>query len=184
MATPQTPEPKRRRDRGDDGISWDKINKCYVGTISLGYRRDGKRLRRTRPRQDQGRGQGQARRAARRDQGRNPHARDLHRQAVRRATGSTRSRSIRDHRRRVPGAGREMDLSEDRRDQAQGLQGDRRRPVLQGPRQGARQALADDDQEHAAPVHPPRAEVTISSAGTWSNSSTCPTASPDARPAP
>ena len=45
MAT-QTPKPKRRRERGDDGISWDKVNKCYVGTISLGYGDDGKRLRR------------------------------------------------------------------------------------------------------------------------------------------
>ena len=47
MATPQKPEPKRRRERGDDGISWDKINKCYVGTISLGYDGNGKRIRRT-----------------------------------------------------------------------------------------------------------------------------------------
>ncbi len=38
---------KRRRDRGDDGISWDKTNKCYVGTISLGYDTSGKRQRRT-----------------------------------------------------------------------------------------------------------------------------------------
>jgi integrase len=45
MSTP--PAPKRRRERGDDGISWDKINKCYVGTISLGYDGNGKRLRRT-----------------------------------------------------------------------------------------------------------------------------------------
>ena len=45
MAT-QTPKPKRRRERGDDGISWDKANKCYVGTISLGYDETGKRLRR------------------------------------------------------------------------------------------------------------------------------------------
>ncbi len=45
MAT-RTPKPKRRRERGDDGISWDKVNKCYVGTISLGYGEDGKRLRR------------------------------------------------------------------------------------------------------------------------------------------
>ena len=42
----QTPKPKRRRERGDDGISWDKVNKCYVGTISLGYDDAGKRLRR------------------------------------------------------------------------------------------------------------------------------------------
>jgi integrase len=38
---------KRRARRGDDGISWDKINKCYVGTISLGYDGSGKRRRRT-----------------------------------------------------------------------------------------------------------------------------------------
>src|SRR5690348_14845540 len=47
MATPQKPEPRRRRERGDDGISWDKTNKCFVGTISLGYDGNGKRLRRT-----------------------------------------------------------------------------------------------------------------------------------------
>lgn len=49
MPNPQTPEErkKRRRDRGDDGISWDKVNKSYVGTVSLGYRPDGKRDRRT-----------------------------------------------------------------------------------------------------------------------------------------
>src|SRR5580704_6507404 len=45
MAT-GTPKPKRRRERGDDGISWDKTNKCYVGTISLGYGDGGKRRRR------------------------------------------------------------------------------------------------------------------------------------------
>ena len=38
---------KKRRDRGDDGISWDITNKCYVGTISLGIDPSGKRLRRT-----------------------------------------------------------------------------------------------------------------------------------------
>ncbi len=38
---------KKRRDRGDDGISWDITNKCYVGTISLGNDPTGKRLRRT-----------------------------------------------------------------------------------------------------------------------------------------
>jgi integrase len=46
MAT-RIPKPKRRRERGDDGISWDKVNKCYVGTISLGYGDAGKRIRRT-----------------------------------------------------------------------------------------------------------------------------------------
>ena len=46
MAT-RTSKPKRRRERGDDGISWDKVNKCYVGTVSLGYGDTGKRVRRT-----------------------------------------------------------------------------------------------------------------------------------------
>jgi len=45
--TKQPPRPKKRyRDHGDDGIHWDKINKCYMGTISLGFK-DGKRVRRT-----------------------------------------------------------------------------------------------------------------------------------------
>jgi integrase len=43
---PQKPESKRRRERGDDGIYWDKVNKCYLGTISLGYDSAGKRIRR------------------------------------------------------------------------------------------------------------------------------------------
>jgi len=47
MSRPRPAEPRRRRERGDDGISWDKINKCYMGTISLGYDDAGKRLRRT-----------------------------------------------------------------------------------------------------------------------------------------
>ncbi|HEY1919988.1 MAG TPA: site-specific integrase [Streptosporangiaceae bacterium] len=47
MGTPQKPEPKRRRDRGDDGISWDKINKCHAGTISLGYDTTGNRIKRS-----------------------------------------------------------------------------------------------------------------------------------------
>ncbi|WP_300614406.1 tyrosine-type recombinase/integrase [Trebonia sp.] len=49
MVNPPPPsEPKKRyRAHGDDGISWDKINKCYVGTISLGFTVDGKRVRRT-----------------------------------------------------------------------------------------------------------------------------------------
>ena len=39
-------EPKRRRrDRGDGTIWWDKINKCYVGSISLGFNGDGSRKR-------------------------------------------------------------------------------------------------------------------------------------------
>jgi hypothetical protein len=41
------PAVKRRRGRGDDGISWDKTNGCFVGTISLGFDGAGKRRRRT-----------------------------------------------------------------------------------------------------------------------------------------
>jgi len=41
------PEARKRRGRSDDGISWDKINKCFVGTVSLGHDGTGKRLRRT-----------------------------------------------------------------------------------------------------------------------------------------
>jgi integrase len=49
MATSPNPEDsrKRRRDRGDDGIWWDKANKCYVGAVSLGFESDGKRNRPT-----------------------------------------------------------------------------------------------------------------------------------------
>jgi integrase len=47
VGTPASSAPTRRRERGDDGISWDKANKCYVGTISLGNDGDGKRHRRT-----------------------------------------------------------------------------------------------------------------------------------------
>ena len=46
MSTRSPSGPKKRRERGDDGISWDKTNKCYVGTISLGYDGNGKRRRR------------------------------------------------------------------------------------------------------------------------------------------
>src|ERR1700722_18701462 len=46
MSRPRSPEPGRRRERRADSISWDKVNKCYVGTISLGYDDTGKRLRR------------------------------------------------------------------------------------------------------------------------------------------
>jgi integrase len=44
MATPsQLPRPKkRRRDRGDGTIAWDKVNKCYVGRLSHGFNSDGK----------------------------------------------------------------------------------------------------------------------------------------------
>ena len=82
MAT-RTPKPKRRRERGDDGISWDKVNKCYVGTISLGYGEDGKRPRRYVRGKTKTEVKGQARRPARGDQGRHRDTRHLHRQAVR-----------------------------------------------------------------------------------------------------
>jgi integrase len=43
-----TREPKkRRRDRGDGAIWWDKVNKCYVGSFSLGFNSDGSRNRRS-----------------------------------------------------------------------------------------------------------------------------------------
>ena len=49
MATsPDSERPKRRRrDRGDDGIWWDKTNHHYVGGVSLGFKSDGKRNRPT-----------------------------------------------------------------------------------------------------------------------------------------
>lgn len=40
-------DPKPRRFRGDDGISWDITNKCFIGTLSLGHDNTGKRIRRT-----------------------------------------------------------------------------------------------------------------------------------------
>jgi hypothetical protein len=46
--TPKTvPKARGRRGRGDDGISWDKANNSYVGTVSLGHDSAGKRRRRT-----------------------------------------------------------------------------------------------------------------------------------------
>ena len=47
MATPQASDRKRHRDYGDGGISWDKVNNCFVGRISLGFDSNGKRLRRS-----------------------------------------------------------------------------------------------------------------------------------------
>jgi integrase len=47
MGTPQPPNPKKRRGRGDDGITWDKTNTCYVGTVSLGFDSQGRRCRPT-----------------------------------------------------------------------------------------------------------------------------------------
>ena len=108
--------------------------------------------------QDQARSQGQARRPARGDQGRRPHPGHLHRQAVRRRLARlTRTRSA--HHGHLPRPGREVDLSEDRNQEAGRLQGHRRRPVLQRRRPGPRQVIAGEDQEHAGPVDPPRPEV-------------------------
>ena len=47
MGTPQPTNPKKRRGRGDDGITWDKTNSCYVGTVSLGFDSQGRRRRPT-----------------------------------------------------------------------------------------------------------------------------------------
>jgi integrase len=38
---------KRRRGRGEGGISYDKTNKAYIATVSLGHAPDGSRIRRT-----------------------------------------------------------------------------------------------------------------------------------------
>jgi integrase len=47
-ASPNSDKPKRRRrDRGDDGIWWDRANRHYVGAVSLGFDGDGKRNRPT-----------------------------------------------------------------------------------------------------------------------------------------
>ena len=46
--SPNSDKPKRRRrDRGDDGIWWDRANHQYVGAVSLGFNSDGKRNRPT-----------------------------------------------------------------------------------------------------------------------------------------
>ena len=134
MGTPPPPEPKRRRERGDDGISWDKTNKCYLGTISLGYDGTGKRLRRT------VRGKTKAEVKDKLDELHDEIKAGIHTpatytvRAVRQRLARRHSRSI-----RTPWPATavrpRMDLSEDRRYQAQGLQGDRRRPVLPGHRQ-------------------------------------------------
>jgi integrase len=41
----RSPSGSKKREYGDGGIYWDKINKCYVGSISLGNYSDGKRHR-------------------------------------------------------------------------------------------------------------------------------------------
>src|ERR1700743_2806092 len=38
---PPSKPKRRRRDRGDGTIAWDKANKVYVGKLSLGYNSDG-----------------------------------------------------------------------------------------------------------------------------------------------
>jgi integrase len=47
MNTPRKSKTKKYRQHGDDGIHWDKTNKCFVGTVSLGFDSEGKRVRRT-----------------------------------------------------------------------------------------------------------------------------------------
>ena len=125
-------------ERGDDGISWDKINKCYMGTISLGYDGSGKRRRRT------VRGKTKAEVKDKLDA--------LHEEikaGIQTPAAYTVGQCVMDwldaleldpsHCGRLPGPGREVDLSEDRRDEAEGLQGHRRRSVLPGRGQGAQQ---------------------------------------------
>ena len=154
----RTPKPKRRRERGDDGISWDKVNKCYVGTISLGYDDAGKRLRRS------VRGKTKQEVKDKLDElheeikaGIRTPATYTVRQCVTGLARLARARSA--HHGHLSRPGREVDLSEDRREEADGLQGHRRRPVLQGRRQGTQQVVAGEDQEHARQVDPPGAEV-------------------------
>jgi integrase len=43
---PSSKPKKRRRDRGDGTIAWDRANNCYVGKLSLGYSNDGKTRKR------------------------------------------------------------------------------------------------------------------------------------------
>ena len=59
----------------------------------------------------------------------------------------------------VPRPGQEVDLPEDRHDKAEGLQGHRRRPVLQGGRHGAQQGVVGKDEKHPGPVDPAGTEV-------------------------
>jgi len=40
-------KPRKHRDYGDDGIYWDRTNRCYIGAISQGFDPDGKRIRPT-----------------------------------------------------------------------------------------------------------------------------------------
>ena len=120
---------KKRRDRGDDGISWDITNKCYVGTISLGNDPTGKGLRRTVT------GKTKAQVKNKLDKlhdeikaGIRSPATYTVEQCVRDWLDSSRSMTRRFPVRR---AGREMDLSEDRKGQAQASQRRRPRTVLQ-----------------------------------------------------
>ena len=52
MGQTRTLAPRRRRERGDDGISWDKADESDVGTISLGYDEDRQTATAVCPRQD------------------------------------------------------------------------------------------------------------------------------------
>ena len=134
----RTPKPKRRRERGDDGISWDKVNKCYVGTISLGYDDDGKRLRRT------VRGKTKTEVKDKLDElhdeikaGIETPATYTVRQCV---TDWLDSLELDPHTMATyRGQAEKWIYPKIGSDEAQGLQGHRRRPVLPGRRQGAQQ---------------------------------------------
>ena len=114
--------PKKRRERGDDGISWDKTNKYYEGSISLGFDGDGKRLRR--------RVRAKTKTEVKekldaideeiKDGIQTPAAYTVRavRRGLARLTGTGPV-----HRGRLPGSGREVDLPGDRRNEAEGLQG-------------------------------------------------------------
>ena len=138
MAITGHPSPERRRERGDDGISWDRANNCYVGTVSLGYDGNGKRLRRT------VRGKTKQEVKDKLDGLHDEIKVGVHtpatytvKQCVTRLARLTRTRPA--HRRHLPRPGQEVDLPEDRQKKLKTTQGQGRRTVLPRRRQGARQ---------------------------------------------
>ena len=96
--------------------------------------------------------------AARGTQRRHPDTSGLHRPVVRHGLARL-TRAGPAHRGHLPRPSREVDLSDDRRDETKGLQGHRRRPLLPRRGQGAQQSVAREDQEHAHNVDPPSSEV-------------------------
>ena len=155
--SPPSKPKKRHRDHGDDGISWDKINKCYVGTISLGFKPDGKRVRRTVRGKTKAEVKDNLDKAPCRDQRRDPHAGHVHHRAVRQGLARL-DRARRPHAGHLAQPGQEVDLSErSARPSSRTSQLTDADRFFKELGKIARQALADDDQEHASPVHPPSA---------------------------